>query len=198
MQAPIEELRKNYKRLSDDVLIKIATTEAAGLRPEAIQVIHEEIRNRRLSEGLIGGMEIQTKELSEVELLAYCELIRQQACPVCNSSSQKLNAIITYTVIGYVILTGSEDKLIIACPNCLEKKRKDAMRKTAFFGWWGFPKGFFYTISALLNNKKMSKQTHLTEPSDYLKHFVLNNIGKIETNKRNADQLFALISKADS
>jgi hypothetical protein len=193
MGSIIDELRENYKSFSDDKLIRIATTDVSGLRPEAIQAMQEEIKRRGLSDGLLAGIEVQTKEISEDELLAYCELLRRQSCPVCNSTSTKLNATMTATVVSYIIMTSSEEQLVIACPDCLDKANKDAMVKTALFGWWGFPSGIYRTIKALLQNKKISNQTRLAEPNEYLKSFVLAQVGTIEANKANSERLKSLV-----
>lgn len=40
MEPNIEQLRITYQEFSDNKLIRIATKDAFGLRPEAIQVIH--------------------------------------------------------------------------------------------------------------------------------------------------------------
>jgi hypothetical protein len=193
MGSIIDELRENYKSFPDDKLIRIATTDVSGLRPEAIQAMQEEIKSRGLSSGLLDGIEVQTKEISKDELLAYCELLRRQSCPLCNSTSTKLNATMTTTVVSYIIMTGSEEKLVIACPDCLDKANKEAMIKTALFGWWGFPSGIYRTIKALLHNKKMKSQTRLAEPNDYFKGFVLGQVGTIEANKTNSDRLQSLV-----
>lgn len=193
MKSMIDELRENYKSLPDDKLIRVATTDVSGLRPEAIQVLQEEIKRRGLSDGLIDGIEIQTKEISTDELLAYCELLRRRPCPVCNATSAKLNATMTATTVSYLIMTSYEEQLLIACPDCLDKANKDAMIKTALFGWWGFPSGIYRTIKALIHNKKMKGMTRLTEPNDYFKGFVLSQIGTIEANKTNSERLQALV-----
>lgn len=193
MKSTIDELRENYKSFTDDKLIRLATTEVIGLRPEAIQVMQEEIKRRGLSEGLLGGIEVQIKEISEDELLAYCELLRRQSCPVCSSSSVKLNATLTTTVVSYLIMTTDEDNLIIACPKCLDKANKDAIIKTALFGWWGFPSGIYRTIKALYHNNKMATQTRLALPNEYFKEFVREQIGTIEANKTNTERLKSLI-----
>lgn len=193
MGPTIDELRENYKGLPDDKLIRLATTEVDGLRPEAIQVMKEEIKRRGLPSGLLNGIDVQTKEISEDELLAYCELLRRRSCPVCNSSSAKLNATITATVVSYIIMTNYEEKLEIACPDCLDKANKDAMIKTALFGWWGFPSGIYRSIKALLHNKKMNGLTRLAGPNEYLKGFVLGQVGTIEANKTNNERLQSLV-----
>jgi hypothetical protein len=193
MKLIIDELRENYKGFSDDKLIRIATTDVSGLRSEAIQALKEEIKSRGLSDGLIDGIQVQTKGISDDELLAYCELLRRRVCPVCNSSSTKLNATLTATVVSYIIITSSEEKLVVACPNCLDKANMDANIKTALFGWWGFPLGIYRTIKALLHNRKMKSQTRLAEPNDYFKGFVIGQIGTIEANKTNNDRLQLLV-----
>jgi hypothetical protein len=193
MKSMIDELRENYKGFSDDKLIRLATTEVDGLRPEAIQVMQEEIKRRGLSNGLLDGIKVQTKQISENELLAYCELLRRRSCPVCNSASAKLNATMTATVVSYIIMTSYEEKLTIACPDCLAKANKDAIIKTALFGWWGFPSGIYRSIKALLHNKKMKSLTGLAEPNDYFKGFVLGQVGTIEANKTNNERLQSLV-----
>jgi hypothetical protein len=193
MKSMIDELRENYKNFPDDKLIRIATTDVSGLRPEAIQVLQDEIKRRGLSDGLIDGIKIQTKEISEDELLAYSELLRRRPCPVCNSASTKLNATMTAAVVSYIIMTSYEEKLVIACPNCLDKANKNAMIKTFLLGWWGFPSGIYRTIKALLHNKKMKSQTRLEEPNDYFKEFVLAQVGTIEANKTNNERLQLLV-----
>jgi len=99
----------------------------------------------------------------------------------------------TATVVSYVIMTSSEEQLVIACPDCLDKANKDATIKSALFGWWGFPSGIYRTIKALLHNKKMAGQTRLAEPNEYFKGFVLAQVGTIEANKTNSERLRSLV-----
>src|SRR6187551_1813391 len=99
MEPSIDDLRKNYKGYSDEQLIQIATTDASGLRPEAIQVMQDEIKARGLSDKLFKCIEVQRNQLSEQEILEYCDVLRKQPCPVCGSSAFNLNA----AMIGSVI-----------------------------------------------------------------------------------------------
>ena len=193
MEPSIDDLRKNYKGYSDDLLIRIATTDASGLRPEAIQVMQEEIKSRGLSETLVKGIEVQRKEISVKELLEYCELLRKQPCPICGATSSKLNATMVGSVVSFIVVTNYEKKLLVACPDCLNKANKDAMIKSALLGWWGIPWGIVRTIQALIFNNKMSSQTQLAEPNDFLKGFVLTQIGTIEANKTNNERLNSLL-----
>lgn len=198
MEPSIDDLRSNYKHFSDEELIHIATSDASGMRPEAIQVMQEEIKSRGLSTDLLKGIEVQRKDISESELLAYCELVRNQPCPICGSTSTKLNATIAATVVSYIIMTSKDRKLIVACPDCLDRANKAATRKTALFGWWGFPHGIFSSIKAILHNRKMSDEIQLAEPNGPLIGFVLGRIGAIESNKSNPEQLRSLIRQINA
>ena len=90
-----EELRKNYERFDDAKLIRLATEEASGLRPEAVELIRQIIRERGLSEDIVKGLEVQRQEIDEKTLLAYVELLRTLPCPLCSSKKEKLNATMT-------------------------------------------------------------------------------------------------------
>ncbi|HYV94794.1 MAG TPA: hypothetical protein VE978_23675 [Chitinophagales bacterium] len=192
MGLSIDELRKNYKSFSDDELIRLATREASGLTPEGLQVLTEEIKRRNLSHDLIKGIEVQFNPLGEEAFSGYCELIRNQPCPICGSSSHKLNATITGSVVSVLIVTSYVKQLVIACPSCLNKANKHAMIKSALLGWWGLPFGFIRTIQAFILNNKMSSVAWLDEPNDLLKAFVVSHIGAIEANTNNAEGLQAL------
>jgi len=193
MEPSIDDLKKNYKNFSDNELIRIATTDASGLRPEAIQVMQEEIKSRGLSIDLLKGIEVQRKAISESELVEYCELLRTQPCPVCGSTSSRLNATMTGNVVSFIVFTNYEKKLLVACPDCLAKANKNAMIKSALLGWWGFPWGIIKTIQALIFNNKLSGQTRIAEPNDMLKGFVIGQIGTIEANKTNPERLNLLL-----
>ena len=51
MKGGKENLRKPYQKLSDEEIERIARYEAQDLTPEAADILKEEIRRRRLSEG---------------------------------------------------------------------------------------------------------------------------------------------------
>jgi len=193
MEPTIDDLRKNYKRYSNDELIRIASTDASGLRPEAIQVMQEEIKSRGLSDELVKGIEVQRKEITDAELLDYCEVIRKQPCPVCNSSASRLNATLVGTVMSFILITNYQKKILVACPDCLDKANKNAIIKSALFGWWGLPWGIIYTIQSFIFNNKMSKETRLQTPNSNLKGFVIGHVGTIAANTTNNERLQSLV-----
>jgi hypothetical protein len=193
MELTIDELRENYKRFTDEQLIRLATTDASGLRPEAVVVMREEINKRKLPNELLDGIDVQRKEISEEELISYCDIIQSLSCPRCGSSANKLNAMIIGTAISFLFWTNYEKRLLIACPSCLEKANREATIKTAILGWWGIPWGIVHTIQALVFNGKMSSEVQRSELSKYLLGFVAANIGVIEVNKNDKDYLLSLI-----
>lgn len=193
MGPGIEELRKNHESFNDEKLIRIATEEATGLRPEALELLKQIIKERGLSTDLTKGIDAQFKHIDEKTLNDYCELLRKLPCPVCSSDFGKLNATITATVISFIVMTSYRKELKIACPDCLDKLSKNATIKSALMGWWGLPWGLIRTPKALLFNSKMKKQNHDPETSEVFKAFVLQRVGRIEANRNNRDGLIDII-----
>src|SRR5271170_8094697 len=105
MEPGIEELRKNYERFDDRKLIRIASEEASGLRPEALELVKTIIKERGLSEHITKAIDVQFEKITEAKLLEYAELLRRLPCPVCNGAFEKLNATMTATVWSFVIIT---------------------------------------------------------------------------------------------
>lgn len=193
MEPNIEQLRKNYERFDDRKLIRIATEEATSLRPEALELVKEIIKERNLSEDVLKGVEVQFKEVDEKTLNEYTELLRKLPCPVCKSNSDKLNATMIGNVMSFIIMTNYEKAIKIACPKCLDKFHNKAMIKTALLGWWGIPWGIIRTSQALILNSKMKSKNHSFEPTEILSGFVSQRIGRIEANRNNKEELESLI-----
>ncbi|MCX2575368.1 hypothetical protein [Pedobacter sandarakinus] len=193
MEPNIEQLRKNYERFDDRKLIRIATEEATSLRPEALELVKEIIKERNLSEDILKGVEVQFQEVDKETLNEYTELLRNLPCPVCKSNSEKLNATITGSVVSFIIITNYEKGIKIACPKCLDKLHNNAMIKTALFGWWGIPWGIIRTSQALILNSKMKSKNHSSGPTKILSGFVSKRIGRIEANRNKKEELESLI-----
>ena len=186
-------LKENYRRLSDDKLMRIASEDATKLRPEALVLLKEELSTRGLTETAERAIEAQFRVVSEKEIAEYCGLLQAQPCPICRSSAQRLNAALTSKVISFLVMTTWKKQFAIACPTCLDKLNRDASISTALLGWWGFPWGIIRTIQALIANGKMEKTNHAPYPNDLLKVFVVGNVGRIEAVRDNAGDLQALI-----
>lgn len=190
----IQFVRENYQKMSDEELVHVATQDASGLTQEAQEVVKEEIQKRGLDANIIKGLEAQNKAFEIKEIDIYCNIVQNLNCPVCGSASQKLNATLTGEVISYILLTQCKKKIIVACPDCLDKASKAALTKTATLGWWGIPWGIFRTIQYITLNLKSKKANHLDTPNKFLRSFVLSRIGQLETYKNNKEKLQQIIS----
>src|SRR5688572_20316540 len=129
MEPNLNDLRKNYERFSDDKLIRIATEEGPGLRPEALALLREIIQERGLSEDIQKGIDAQFEDFDPHTLNAHAELLRNLPCPHCGSGKEKLNATLTTTVVSMVVMTQYEKEFKIACPDCLDEANNHAMTK---------------------------------------------------------------------
>ena len=192
----IEDIRKNYRNFDDSKIQELAKQDASKLRPDVVPILMEEIRRRNLSENLISGIDAQLKILSPEELLDYCTLIQKQPCPICNGKTQKLNAIILKEVMSVILLSNVTSHLKIGCPQCLKESKSKINLKTALLGLWS-TKGIFYTIKALVQNKRMEKYIRNYEPNEILKSYILENIGVIEPNKNNPIALNNMLKRAN-
>lgn len=190
----IEFVRQGYQKMTDDELVLIATQDAVGLTQEAQEVIKEEIQRRNLDVNIVRGVAAQNKEYTIQEVDAYCDIIQNLNCPVCQNSSQKLNATLTGEVVSYIFLTQYKKEIKVACPYCLDKASDAALTKTAALGWWGFPWGVVRTIQYIKLNLKSKKTNHLETPNNFLRSFVLSKIGQLETYKDNKEKLQQIIS----
>ncbi len=192
MEPDIAEIKKNYIGFSNEKLIRIATEDASSLRPEALEAIKDVLSERGISGDIFRGIEAQLEDLDFDIVEGYAEILRVLPCPICNTSSKKLNATVIYKVKSF-LLTYYEEEFKIACPDCLEELNRDAMFKSGLLGWWSFPWGIIRTVQSLLGNKKMMKQNRLPGPNNPLMNFVSERVGRIEANRNNPEELQLLI-----
>ena len=191
----IKRIEENYQRMSDDQIIKIATTDARGLRPEVYGIIENEINKRNLNPNILQGAIAQNKEHSLAEVEQYSKLLRDLPCPICGNTHEKLNGTISHTVKSFIIFTTYGTEPTIACPDCLDKKNDDAILSTALLGWWGVPWGFFKTPIYIYRNYKAKKDNRLDTSNNTLLSYTLGNIGEIETYKDDKEKLKNIISR---
>ena len=187
-------LKENYRRYSDDKLLRIAAEDATKLRPEALVLLKEELHTRGLGETAEKIVAAQFRVFSEEEIAEYCELLQAQPCPICHLSAQRLNATLSRKVMSFLIMTTWKTQFAIACRVCLDKLNRDASTTSALLGWWGFPWGIIRTIQALSDNGKMAKTNQMQYPNDLLKAFVANNVGRIEAVRSSSSDLQAFLN----
>ena len=189
----IEDIRRHYEKMSDSQFILILTTNAHGIRPEVFEIIEKEIEKRNLNPNLLEGVLAQNKQYSLEEIESYSRLIRELACPICGAENSKLNGTFLHTVKSFILFTSSLEEVIIACPDCLDKKNNNAMISTVFLGWWSIPWGFLKTPLYIYRNYKEKKENRLKESNNALTAFVLEHIGEIEAYKDDKEQLQYII-----
>lgn len=192
MEPTIEDLRRNYERFDDDKLIRIATQDAARLRPDALELLLTIIKERGISEDVVRGLKARV-ELTGDDLDDYVELVRSIACPLCGSNAQPLNGVLVGQVISIVIMTTYDKELRIACPTCLEKELDNASITSGLLGWWGLPWGPVGTIQSFFFNAQMKKEAKQEQAAEALRGFVLKHIGTIEMHRNAPEELRQLI-----
>jgi hypothetical protein len=194
----IQYVQETYQSMSNEDLIRIATEDAYGLTPEAMEVVKAEIKKRGLGEGIIQAVEAQNKDLTIQEIDAYCDLVSNLSCPVCGSSSERLNATLTSEVMSFIFFTQFKKTIKIGCGHCLDKANENALIKSAVLGWWGFPWGVIRTPGAIASNIKSKRTNHLQEHNDYLRGFVLSRIGELETYRHDKGRLHQIVTGQNS
>lgn len=190
----IRFVQERYQKMSDDELISIATQDAYGLTPEAIEVVKAEIQKRGLDENIIKAIDAQNKTYTIEEIDSYCNIVSQLNCS-CSNTTERLNAAMTAEALSFVFLTTYDKKIKIGCSHCLDKANNRALAKTVLLGWWGVPWGIIRTIQAIAINLRSKKTNHLQDHNDHLRNFVLSVIGELETYKNNKEKLQQIVAK---
>jgi hypothetical protein len=186
-------LKENYRKFSDEKLMRLAAEDAAKLRPEALALLQEELETRGLAEVAQKEIAAQFRVLSEAEIKDYCALIQATPCPICHSATKPLNATVTNQVSSFIFLTTWKEKLTIACPSCLDKLIESATSHSIIVGWWGIPWGIIRTVKAINSNRRMAKNHHVPYPNALLKAFVVDNVRILDEVKGDVNALYALL-----
>jgi hypothetical protein len=184
-----QQLIASYQQMKDEQLIRIAAKDAKGLTPEAIEIVKSEIKRRGLPENLLNAVDAQNKSYSLQEIDSYCDLLSGLSCPLCGSTTERLNATITGEVMSFILVTHFSKKLKVACPSCLDSANNKALTTTAILGWWGIPWGIIRTIQFINLNVKNKRSNHDLAHNDFLRAFAVGNIGLIETYRNDREKL---------
>ncbi len=194
----LNDIRENYKKFEDWKIEKIASEEAASLRPEVLDILKDEIKKRNLNPNLIDSVDSQTKELTEFEFIEYCEILRNHPCPICKSKVQKINVSMVGEVISMLILTNYDKSIKVACSNCLDEMHNKANITSALLGWWGIPWGPIQTIRSFIFNSSMRKNNRAEKPNEIFSSYILSNIGILERAKTDPEKLTEFINQTNN
>ena len=191
----LKYVRQTYEAMSDEELARTATQDAAGLTPEAMEIVKAEIMRRGMGAKLAESVDAQNKTFTLREIDAYCDTLSVLPCPNCGSSERRLNGTMTGEVMSFLIMTQYRKKFVVACPRCLDKANNAALAKSAILGWWGLPWGIINTIQSIILNSKNKNANHLTDHNNSLRSFVLSNAGAMEAYKNDPARLSELIGQ---
>ena len=185
----LREIEKNYERMSDNRLIEVITTNAQGIQPEVVSIIENEIKKGNLDPGLLNGLIAQNEQHSIEDIYHYAELLRNCPCPICNNTRDKLNGTIYHSIKSIIVMSITETRWIIACPDCLDKQNRKAIVSCSLLGWWGIPWGILKTPVYIYRNLKVKGENRVTDPNGSLLSFTADNIGQIKAFENNPEKL---------
>ncbi|MCB9426073.1 MAG: hypothetical protein H6584_03470 [Flavobacteriales bacterium] len=135
MYSP-EEIRENYKKLSNLEIEEIASSEAKSLRPEIIPVLKDELIRRNLDPELITWVDAEVDVFSELEKQTLIRKIENLNCPKCDQRFEKLRAYEIQDIVSLVFWSYETKATRILCPSCGRKAKFNAIITTAILGWW--------------------------------------------------------------
>lgn len=185
----LREIEKNYERMSDNRLIEVITTNAQGIQPEVVSIIENEIKKRNLDPDLLNSLIAQNEQHSIEDIYHYAELLRNCPCPICNNTRDKLNGTIYHSIKSIIVMSITETRWIIACPDCLDKQNRKAIVSCSLLGWWGIPWGILKTPVYIYRNLKVKGENRISDPNGPLLSFTAGNIGQIKAFENNPEKL---------
>lgn len=147
----VEEIRENYKKLSNAQIEKLARHESKTLRREVLSVLKDEIELRNLNVGLISWVDAETNTFSGLEKKTLITQIEKLPCPNCGDKKTTLSGHTFTTIISVLIGYKQKDHKKILCHRCGKNEKLTAFFKTFLFGWWSRT-GLFLTPYTLLKS----------------------------------------------
>jgi len=147
----VEEIRENYKRLSNAEIEKLAREESKTLRREVLSVLKDEIKLRNLNVDLISWVDAETNTFTGVEKTTLIRKIEKLPCPNCGDKKTTLSGHTYTTIISVLIGYKQKDHKKILCHRCGRNEKITAFFKTFLFGWWSRT-GLFLTPYILLKS----------------------------------------------
>lgn len=170
-----------YRQMPDERLLQIALHEADGLTPEALDVLHAELRSRVADPSVGHAVEAQTQTLSPHDVDVLVAAIQALPCPECGRTNRPTNAGEIADAKSFVFFTTYHAETGIACPDCLATRAKRAALVTGLLGWWGFPFGPIQSVKALRRDLRTMRQRDDDAPSEALRTFVEQHPGLATT-----------------
>jgi len=189
----VEELRKNYKHLTDDQILKLATSDAKTLTEEAVIVLKEHIEKRRLGDYFVERLDNERNFFSDREKEEIQRIIKHLPCPKCNDTIEHLKGHSSTRRTGLLIASIKIEKEYIICSSCSKKITTYDNLYSLFFGWWS-AKSIFLNFYDIGNNifKSFNKESLFNKISAEL---ISENTGYLRENQIGKSSIQHLIKK---
>ncbi|MBN1411709.1 MAG: hypothetical protein JW969_12755 [Spirochaetales bacterium] len=170
-----EKIREMYENMPDDQLLNIALNEMDQLRDEFKQILRGVLRDRNLLSQTVKETISAGEEEMEEEFEKILESFRQTPCPLCQGHS-RLNALSLRRTLGVLLFSFKWKRVVIGCPDCLNKKYRGAQLFNWLLGFWGFPGWYLAPIYLLGNKRDYSNMLNSgDEPTEDLINYVKEN-----------------------
>ena len=157
----------HYRRMPDETFTHFATHEAAGLEPEVVEILRQELRLRGTVPNADAAIDVQLRRLTSEEFEVMVTNFSRLPCPLCGSTSELLN--------GVTVRRGRHTDPLAACPACLSNTLNSA-RNSAVAGAMLFLST--ETILAAEHNQKALKSLESGEQTEALRLYLWNNRGE--------------------
>ena len=182
------EAREHYRRFRDDQIRQLALYEARDLTDAGVSALRSEVLGRGLSKDLLEAIDSQLGEFSPAIFAELIEWLRQWRCPTCDGEAALLNAASVASVKSFIMFTKTHEKVIVACPKCIQRAVQRARTSSMILGWWGIPSGPIETLGSFVRNAEATRWSLSGEASPTLMEYVFANLGRLVVQyKRNQD-----------
>lgn len=175
----LDAVRRHYASLAEKQLLQIALYEVADLTPDGVSILRAELDSRGLGGRLEAALDAQLANANPAAQAQSVDRLRQLPCPHCGANHDLLNAFEVAQVESIVFLTRYQRSLVIGCSQCISRAASEAMWRTFFLGWWGFPWGPIRTIQALIKNFHARRAANYTSPTAALLAYVATKPGEV-------------------
>jgi hypothetical protein len=183
----IEYIEELYANKTIAELHDIATYKVRGLRPEAINILKEEICKRGMDEKLLLAIDSQSRTLTDEEFASHAQRIKNTACTNCKRKNGQLMGGYITKVRGLILFSFYEKTPKILCATCLMEKQRKAWYLNLVFGWWAITWNIVRNIGAILKPLFDNDEKRHRDSTGIIIRFIEENVANIELNRTESE-----------
>lgn len=167
-----DEAIRHFMRMPDEQFTFFATHEVAGLQPEAVEIVRNELKRRGTVSDPDAAIDVQLRQLSSEEFERMVVRFRQQPCPLCGGTAGFLNGARAQGV--------GRDEVVIACVPCLRNECDRASGRSSVAPWLFALMFPHFAVHALFKKGSKPERSALEtgEPTQTLREYVWINRGE--------------------